>query len=260
MRKFNKREQEIIKKLVKYYQDNHNLSTVSLFLSDKIVGEDLKIVIRDDENYIVYCKEEDRKSSLYEVVEILNLFRYLVDDHLIALLPAPVEGMFIISNTQMNMRLGTGEKVIVFENNDYIYKDDNCWYDEKKQLKYVCITMTEKQFNIKDFIASVPVISPELDFLVKNNFKTMEEKTLGITRFAAGVSFLAFLSAIILPFFTRTKISEEQYNGSLNTIQEVEQTILNSAVQLTSAIDSSVIQITNAIDSIVIKEKKSSKK
>ena len=238
MRKFNKREQEIIKKLVKYYQDNHNLSTVSLFLSDKIVGEDLKIVIRDDENYIVYCKEEDRKSSLYEVVEILNLFRYLVDDHLIALLPAPVEGMFIISNTQMNMRLGTGEKVIVFENNDYIYKDDNCWYDEKKQLKYVCITMTEKQFNIKDFIASVPVISPELEILVDNKFKTIEEKALCVTRFAAVISFLAFVLAMVLPFVSRTKIDKRQHEECVNSIQSIEQEISNSANQISNSIDS----------------------
>ena len=259
MRKFNNREQGIIKKLVNYYQDHQNLNTISLFLSDTIVGEDLKIAIREDENYIVYYKEEDRKSTLYKVVEIFNLFRDLVDNHLIALMPAPIVGMFIIGNTQMNMQSGTGEKVIIFENNDYIGKD-NYWYDENGHLKYVCITMTEKQFKIKDFIASVPVISPELESLVKNNFKTTEEKTLGITRFAAAVSFFAFIAAIALPFFTRTKIDEEQYNESINTIQEVEQTISCSATQLATAIDSSVIQITSAIDTIVIKEKKPSKK
>lgn len=239
MRKFNKREQGIIRKLVNYYQSYQNLSTISLFLSKKVVDDDLKILIREDGNYLLYGKEEKKKENLFTVVEIFNLFRDLIDNHLIALMPAPIKGLLVIDNTQTSMKSGTSDQVIIFQNNDYICRKDNYWYDEKGQLKYVCLLMTEEQFKIKDFIASVPVISPELEYLVKNNFKTTEEKTLRVTQFAAGVSFLAFLAAIILPFVTSTKLNENQHRECIDSIQAVRNEISNSTDKITDAIDSS---------------------
>lgn len=257
MRKFNIREQEIIKALVSYYKGHKNLNTVNVFLSDKVVDDNLKIVIRADGNYLVYFRPEERVDALFKVVEIFNLFRYLIDNQQIALIPGEIDNALFIGDVPID----TGDKkVVIFENGDYINRDDNFWYNSNDQLKYECFVITENQFKIKDFIASVPVVSPELESLVESDFITLEEKTLRATRFAAVVSFFAFLSALILPFFTRTTINEEQYNGCLNTIQGVEQTISNSVNQVSTAIDSSTIQITNAIDSIVIKEKKPSKK
>lgn len=245
MRKFNEREQGIIRKLVNYYQNNQNLSTISLFLSEKVVDDDLKILIREDGNYLLYGKEDNKKENLYTVVEIFNLFRDLIDNHLIALMPAPLKGLLLIDNTQMSMKSGAGEQVIVFQNNDYICYKDNYWYDEKGQLKYVCILMTEGQFKIKDFIASVPVLSPELVYLVNSNFKSTEEKTLRVTRFAAGVSFLAFLAAIIIPFVTSSKLNEKQYKGCIDSIQAVRNEMSNSTDRIKYAIDSSRIVALN---------------
>lgn len=239
MRKFNKREQTIIRNLVKYYKDD-NLKTISLFLTERIVSDDLRIVIRDDGYYFIYGKEDKKKENLYTVVEIINLFRGLVDDHLIFLLPGNIQGMlFIGEKQQVNVLCKDSQKAVEFQNGDYIRQCDYLWYDKEDKLKYSFMPFSEKEFRVKDFIAAVPIISPELEALVKSNFRTTEEKTLFATRIAAAFSILAFLSAITLPFVTSTKLNEKQHKECVNSIQAVRNEILNSTDRITDAIDSS---------------------
>lgn len=226
MRRFNEREQKIIRQLVGYYSGNKNLNEINLFLTDeKVLGDDVVFVVCDNGEYIIYGKEEKRKDNLFTVVEILNLFRDLVDSRLIRIMPGDVRGLLfigLIMNGGYDMKSN-----ILFENGDYIKQGDICWYDCNDQMKYYPTTMSEQQFRIKDFIASVPLISPELEELVKNNFKTIEGKTLCITRLTAAVSFLAFVAAIIIPFVIPTKIDENQHEEYIRSIENLNQKILN---------------------------------
>lgn len=239
MRKLKKREQTIIRNLVEYYKDN-NLKTISLFLTERIVSDDLRIVIRDDGYYFIYGKEDKKKENLYTVVEIINLFRGLVDDHLIFLLPGNIQGMlFIGEKQQVKASCKDPHKAVEFQNGDYIRQCDYFWFDKEDKLKYSFMPFSEQEFRVKDFIAAVPIISPELEALVKSNFRTTEEKTLLATRIAAAFSILAFLSAIILPFVTSTKLNEKQHKECVDSIQAVREEISNTTDRITDAIDSS---------------------
>lgn len=239
MRKYNKRERTIIRNLVEYYKDD-NLRTISLFLTERIVSDGLRIVIRDDGYHFIYGKEGKKKENLYIVVEIINLFRNLVDNHLIFLLPGNNQGMLFIGEKQQVKTLCQDpQKAVEFQNGDYIRQCDYFWYDKDDKLKYSFVSFSEKEFSVKDFIAAVPIISPELEALVKSNFRTTEEKTLFATQIAAAFSILAFLSAIILPFVTSTKLNEKQYKECVDSIQAVRKEISNSTDRITDAIDSS---------------------
>ena len=234
---FNEREQVIIEKLVKYYYKEDNLNTISLFLTHEIIGKDLKLVIREDGNYFVYFKKGNAQKSLYKVVEILNVFRRLIDNHLISIMPRNLQGvLFVGVNENVSENKNGGEKVILFEKGDYI-KNDGFWYDNKDVLKYEFFTMTEEHFQIKDFISSVPVISPNLEELVKNNFRTIEERTLSTTQCAAIVSFLGLLVALILPFVTKTKIHKTQHEEYVQSVNNAKMEISISSNEIIGKID-----------------------
>ena len=239
MRKLNKREKDIIRELVDYYKDK-DLNTISLFLTDRILPKDLKIVIRDDGNYLLYGKEEKKRENLYIVVEIFNLFRELIYNKLITVMPNEIKGMHFIGEKQgVKSPCLDLKKAIEFENGDYILQSDYLWYDRNNNLKYSLITFSENDFHIKDFIVSVPLISPELIALVESNFETTEEKTLFATQIAAFFTFLAFLAAILIPTLTSVKLNKRQHKEYIESIQTVTDEISHSTNQITDAIDNS---------------------
>ena len=238
MRKFNKREKEIIKNLVDYYKNRDNLCTVAVFLTERVVVENYKIAIREDGQYIIYAKKDHQKEALYKVVEIINLFRYLIDEHLIYLMPGNIHEFFFIGEKNEIVKNNNDfSKAVLFANEDYINRQDNCWYDRNNQLKYVCFSFTEDQFPIKDFISSVPVISPELELLVNDNFKTLGEKTLCVTRITALISFFGLLIALLSTNMCSTKINKEQHKENIKSMQAIEQEVSSSSSQIINAIN-----------------------
>lgn len=275
MRKFNDSEKFIIRELVDYYKvENNNLNTISRFLNDKILGEDLKLVIRDDGNYITYFKSGNSQKSLFKVVEVFYLFRELIDSHLIFTMPGDFKGILFIGVNE-NVYGGENEenKMILFANGEYIGKD-LFWYDKNDNLRYEFFTMTEEHFQIKDFISSVPVISPNIEELLKNNFRTIEERTLSTTQCAAIVSFLGLLVALILPFVTQTKIHKTQHEEFVQSVNNTKMEISISSNEIIGKIDTltdvlqelklskiSETKLIGKIDSLtdVLQEKKLSK-
>ncbi len=274
MRKFNDREKVIIREFVDYYKvENNNLNTINRFLSDKILGDDLKLMIRDDGIYITYFKNGNSRKSLFKVVEVFCLFRELIDSRLIFIMPGDLKGMLFIGvNEKYGVENGEN-KMILFDNGEYIGKD-LFWYDKSDNKKYEFFTMTEEQFQIKDFISSVPVISPNLEELVKNNFRTIEERTLSITQCAATISFLGILVALILPFVTQTKIHKTQHEEFVQSVNNAKMEISISSNEIIGKIDTltdvlqelksskiSETKLIGKIDSLtdVLQEKKLSK-
>ena len=275
MRKFNDSEKFIIREFVDYYKvENNNLNTINLFLRDKILGDDLKLVIRDDGNYITYFKNGNSRKSLFKVVEVFCLFRELIDSRLIFIMPGELKGMLFIGVNENEYGVENGEnKMILFANGEYIGKD-LFWYDKSDNMKYEFFTMTEEHFQIKDFISSVPVISPNLEELVKNNFRTIEERTLSITQCAATISFLGLLVALILPFVTQTKIHKTQHEEFVQSVNNAKMEISISSNEIIGKIDTltdvlqelksskmSETKLIGKIDSLtdVLQEKKLSK-
>ena len=238
MRKFNEREQDIVRKLVDYYYINQSSDTISKFLSEKIIPDDVRIVIQPDGNYIIYSKDNKKKEDFCSVLEIFNLFRYLVDNNLLIILPVGFNSTLLIGEKQTPLSFKDANNLIEFENGDYIKLKDAIWYNQNNEIKFEPVWITEKQLELKDYINSFPFVSPDLYALVKNDFKTIEEKTLTATRIAAIITFLALLAAIILPFVTKTRLNEEQHKEYIQTMDNVKEEITFSTNQVINAIDS----------------------
>ena len=92
------------------------------------------------------------------------------------------------------------------------------WYYENGAIKYEVISFEENKVPYMDIINLCPLISPELEELVENNFKTIDQKTLCWTRVAAFASILGMLGAIIMPFLASSKIDKVQYDGIIKSI------------------------------------------
>ena len=81
------------------------------------------------------------------------------------------------------------------------------------------------------------MISPNLEELVKNNFRTIEERTLSTTQCAAIVSFLGLLVALILPFVTKTKIHKAQHEEYVQSVNNAKMEISISSNEIIGKID-----------------------
>jgi hypothetical protein len=85
------------------------------------------------------------------------------------------------------------------------------------------ISFPEETFPFGEMVCGVPYISQELRDLVKNNFRTNDEKVLLWTRISAAVAMVGLIIAIILPLCSKVKIDDEQIQHMEQIIKETHQ-------------------------------------
>ena len=166
--------------------------------------------------------------AIHYVAEISNLLHELIKDDLITTIAGdPNDGVSYIGNINKFDIKGDPEdsnRVLIKENgettHEFISLDDGLWHYSDNTIRFCSKKVTEKQMQFQDLINICPFITPDLRQLVKDDFKTIEDKTLKWTRVAAIVSFIGMLSAISLPFLAPTNNNNTQYESNSSVIDE----------------------------------------
>ena len=215
---YNKRQKRIIKSLLEYYAKDSagagNMNALSLFLTERIFTKVSNINILAKANsadvytYYVFFEKGRHSYAIYSVIEVFQLFRRLVDENLILLIPGEkVKDRYIGFQLSACSVCEDADKLVEFDNGEYITNNDSdlsCdWYDKSGELKYDGFCFTDNEIHFIDIIGSVPVISPELEKLVNDKFRTTEDKTLCWTRVCAIVSFLTCIITLIISLCTK---------------------------------------------------------
>lgn len=259
---FSEKEKEIIRELVKYdfskktngSSNDPQLITLGWFLQNKIyTNPDYQIIIRPKECGMIWYKEGFQSDAYYYLMTPILLIYRLIENNLLVLFPMDES----INNDKGYMYFGTqkiikeDEKYIYFDSNEKMSKIDGhgSWLDSNQNIKYCSNKFNFNQVPILDLIGLWPIVTPKLKELVKNNFKTVEQKSLFWTRIAAVASFGAFLASIIIPHACSTRINSEQYNGFMKSDTTTRQEIVTKL----DAIDESTHQIFNAKTDTIIK-------
>lgn len=225
MEKYNEREKEIIKKLVKYKDDFQNFKTLGRFLSEKVFPEEVHLITNvGGTTNLVYCKKENKRETVYFIAELSLLIHGLIKDGLLKPIPGNKSNACYVGKIEeFDLKKGNNNTLDVYTNgfktNEYIDLIDNFWYD-KNSIKYDLFKFEETQIPFRDILNDCTFISPELEKLVESDFKTIEQKTLRWTRIAAIASICGLLGAMTIPFLTSTKINQKQYNEILKSINK----------------------------------------
>lgn len=169
-------------------------------------NNNLKIA-SDTTHTCVFHEETDDISQLWEK-SLLQLYDnyafllYLYDEHYLLPIPSGVKsGLRIITDSREYVESLTDDinvKDATYEitETNILAKDFCTWEIEgKKYIGKVLDKNPEKAFEI---LAGSAIATPTLKRIVKNNFRTPEERTLCWTRVAAIISFIAVLISILL--------------------------------------------------------------
>jgi len=216
--KFSEKEKEIIRKIVNY--DWTTFCTL-----DRFIGTELKfeLIIKPSQKWywLYYDVDEGLKGKqkrLNDFFELYFLIKRLMKNDLI-----------IIANG-INIDRFVGPQNITEKSGIYGKFDDGTfidadgkWKDQNKKIIKDIISFPETAFPLGEIVCGVPLISQELRELVKNDFRTNEEKVLYWTRISAIVAFAGLILAIIIPRCTSTKIDEKQIQRMEQVIQESNQ-------------------------------------
>ena len=226
MEKYNDREKEIIKLIVKYKEDFQDLKTLGRFLSEKVFPEDVHLITdAGGTNNLVYCKKEDKRKIVYFIAELSLLIHGLIKDGLLKLIPGNKGAACYVGKIEgFDLRPGENNKLDIYINdvktNEFLDQTYSCWYDKNGSVKYELIIFEERFVPFMDILGACTLVSPELEKMVESNFMTLEQKTLRWTRIAAIVSMIGMLGAMTIPFFTSSKINQKQYNEILKSINK----------------------------------------
>ena len=224
MEKYNKREKEIIRKMVEFKSNFQDLTTLGRFLSEKVFPEDLHMITdATGTNNLVYCRKDNKRETVYFIAEVSLLIHNLIKDGLIKPIPGNNSSACYVGKIDgFDLKKGKDNELDIYINgtktNQYLDPTYTYWYDETGAVKYELIVFEEKLVPFMDIIGLCPLVSPELEKMVESNFKTMEQKTLCWTRVAAVASICGMLGAITIPFFTSSKIDKTQYEGIIKSI------------------------------------------
>lgn len=263
---FSEKEKEIIRELVNFdfseksknKTNEPQLITLGWFLQNKVYkNPDYQIMIHPKDRGVIWYKDGHRPDAYYYLLAPILLINRLREHNLLFTIRTDDS----LKNYTGFLYFGTRCVLNEMEDNDYIYFDSNeklekrtgnaTWYDENGFKKYQCNTFSFNNVPILELQELMPIITPELKQLVKNNFKTTEQKSLFWTRIAAIASFAAFLVSIIIPHACSTRIDKEQYDGFMKSDTTTRQEI-NMRLD---AIDESTHQIaitkTDTINKII---------
>ena len=235
MEKYNQREKEIIKKIVEYKSNFENLMTLGKFLSEQIFAEDFHIITFPSQKVsLMYCKNEDKRKCTYFIAELSFLIQGLIKDGLLKFLPGnTTTPNYIGKIDNFDWKVENDMYYICIngkKTNEYLDLKNTCmWKDKNGNNKYALTTFPEESIHLIELLSFCPLVSPELEKMVKNNYKTIDQKTLCWTRVAAVVSILGMLVAVILPHFTTSKIDNTQYDGIIRSISK-EKTIVHDTI------------------------------
>ena len=234
MEKYNEREKEIIKLLVKYKEDFQDLKTLGRFLSEKVFPEDVHLITdAGGTNNLVYCKKEDKRKIVYFIAELSLLIHGLIKDGLLKLIPGNKGAACYVGKIEgFDLQPGENNKLDIYINdvktNEFLDQTYSCWCDKNGSVKYELIIFEEKLVPFMDILGACTLVSPELEKMVESNFMTMEQKTLRWTRIAAIVSMFGMLGAMTIPFFTSTKINQNQYEKIIKSINDKKIIVLDT--------------------------------
>jgi hypothetical protein len=269
MRKFNEREQEIIKILCSIEIDNFDF--INEVLKKKYFtksSNQLLIIDNVTNNAYLYLKKEiydvieERKKETYVFTEFIFLLQYLKENRYISTISdikIKEEPVIIIKESFVNPPLNQG-KIILNENEDYILTDppNPEIFNKNGAVIYKGISLDYGNFYkmITENLLGVTFVSEELKYLTHNNFETEEEKRFKetlkigkkhfkITQIISWVSIgIAIILGLIGVFNKKTsivKIEESQYKQAIQQVDEMK----NQLKTYESKIDSLKIQINN---------------
>ena len=109
-----------------------------------------------------------------------------------------------------------------FEDESFI--DADCkWKDVNKKIIKDIISFPEETLPFGEMVCGVPYISQELRDLVKNNFRTNDERVLRWTRISALFAMFGLIIAIVLPFCSKVKVNNKQVQHIEKVIKESNQ-------------------------------------
>lgn len=212
---FSEGEKEIIRKIV-----NYDWSTFCTL--DRFIGTELQFefIIKPSQQwywlyYDVKGGLEGKQKRLSEFFELYFLFKRLIKNDLL-IVASGINNDRFVGPQDITQITGIFGK---FEDGSFI--DADCkWKDVNKKIIKDIISFPEETFPFGEMVCGVPYISQELRDLVKNNFRTNDEKVLRWTRISAAVAFVGLILAIIIPLCTRTKIDDKQIQRMEQVIQE----------------------------------------
>lgn len=197
------RDDIILEKLITLTNDKSNLAdfmtTCILFNRAIILDSEL------NELMLVTKSQNDLQAFIDDLLNFISQIEYLRKNNLIFVHKNPE-----LSIQTSNMLPSNNSKKFTLSG---IKNLQELISNNSPELYYA--TLNTIFYYMDEYISSFIYVRLELRKFVENGFKSKEdlrfEKTICLTRFAVIISFLGLIIAIILPFFTKTKIDVNQF-------------------------------------------------
>lgn len=256
MRKFNEREQRIIELLCSIDVDSFDFIHEILKKNFFTKGNNQLLMIVNSQAFLYLEKDvfedlEKRKREIYLFKEMLFLLQFLNDKKYISNIsdfnfnqnqiiilresycnPAITQGKIRLNDNDDYFITDPPKAEIFNKNGDVIYKGISLDYGNLFQM-------------ISNNLIGLTFVSEELKNLVRNNFKTDEEKRFKknfcLTWVGIIVAFLVGIFGLFNPFTSTVKIEKSQYKQAIQQIDELKDQLKTYE----SKIDSLKVQINN---------------
>ena len=195
---FKKSEKEIIKARVKYGGEVKSLAEVinkSQLLEKRGIA-----IIPDTINRVFFKKtkyKEDDKEPWGFICEFVSLINYLIDNRLIVIIPFNEFTSLVLGKEKSEW--GKNRMIIINDGEGYISPQNDYfdWFENGEQA-YWPGHCSESLVSISKTLNSWFTVSQELRDLVKNNFKSVEERRFYKQQWATWVSIIV---AILIAIF-----------------------------------------------------------
>ena len=199
---FKKSEKEIIKAIVNYGGEVKSLAEV-INKSHLFEKKGIVIVPNKNPNFIFLSKEknsEDEKDILGYVTECVSLFEYLIKKRLIVIVPYCTSPVLVVGKDKSEYGRKPGVISINDDKEFVVFRNDN-WAEllssDGQQTHWV-VKCTDEFLALEKILNSWFTVSKELRDLVKNNFKSVEERRFYKQQWATWVSIIV---AILIAIF-----------------------------------------------------------
>ena len=205
--RYTPKEQAILKAINNYqwfYEQNGKQCwrTIAEFLSMLIAKEKsdvnclyIKDSVSNQRKLVVFAKQDEIASSANYVLELLSFLEIASKERLIVYLP--------VEDSNQNEFIGSQRDNIIgqidgldFKNGDHLSNDCR-WTDKNGKEKYKSVSIEESNFSFL-CCSGFFVVTEKLKKLVKDKFKTAEEKTLCWTRIGVIVAIIAMILTMII--------------------------------------------------------------